>query len=42
MMKELGTLWSTIDPIEKHYFEKLATEGILTSCIDKQRYEAEL
>jgi len=27
MMKELGTLWSTIDPIEKHYFEKLATEG---------------
>ena len=27
MMKELGTLWSTIEAEEKHYYEKLATEG---------------
>lgn len=41
MMKELGMLWSNIDPTEKRFYEKLSYEGKSQSFLDKQRFDRE-
>lgn len=40
-MKELGMLWSNIDPTEKRFYEKLSFEGKNLWFSDKQWFDRE-